>query len=170
LSRAAASCWTRRRIVVHTHYLLFLRDDALVAQAFDAKTLEVSGEVFKIADGVSIDQNRRPMVAAAANGVLAYGTGRSPSSSQMLWLDRTGKLPASGGPVMKQHGIALSLDGRRFAVSRESASQIWIRVPDWNEFCYAVSADGQRFLVLSKPDVQESIHVLTNWTQQIEKK
>jgi Tol biopolymer transport system component len=44
------------------------------------------------------------------------------------------------------------------------------RVLDSNEFCYAVSADGQRFLMLSKPDVQESIHVLTNWTQQMEKK
>jgi hypothetical protein len=39
-----------------------------------------------------------------------------------------------------------------------------------NEFSYAVSADGQRFLVLSKPDSQETIHVLTNWTQQMEKK
>jgi Tol biopolymer transport system component len=106
--------------------LLFLRDDALVAQAFDAKTLEVSGEVFKIADGVSIDQNGRPMVAAAANGVLAYGIGRLPSSSQWLWLDRTGKPLAPGGPVMKQHGVALSPDGRRFAVGRGSASQIWL--------------------------------------------
>jgi hypothetical protein len=39
-----------------------------------------------------------------------------------------------------------------------------------NEFSYAVSADGQRFLVLSKPDVPESVHVLTNWTQQLDKK
>ena len=44
------------------------------------------------------------------------------------------------------------------------------RTPDLNEFSYAVAADGQRFLVLSKPDVQESMHVLTNWTQQLEKK
>lgn len=107
-------------------YLLFLRDNALVAQAFDGKTLEVSGEVFKIADGVSIDQSGRPMVAAAANGVLAYGTGRSPSSSQLLWLDRTGKPLAPAGPIMGQHGVALSPDGRRFAVGRESTSQIWL--------------------------------------------
>jgi predicted Ser/Thr protein kinase len=45
-------------------YLLFQRDDALMAQAFNAKTLEVSGEVSKIADGVSIDQSARVMVAA----------------------------------------------------------------------------------------------------------
>jgi len=41
-----------------------------------------------------------------------------------------------------------------------------IRAPDLNEFSYAVSADGQRFLVLSRPDVEEGIHVPTNWTQQ----
>jgi len=45
-----------------------------------------------------------------------------------------------------------------------------IRVQDENAFQYAASADGQRFLVLAKPDVQETIHVLTNWTQQLEKK
>ena len=97
-----------------------------MAQAFNSKTLEVSGEVFKIADGVSIDLNGRPMVAAAPNGVLAYGTGRSPSNSQMLWLDRTGKPVAPAGPIVKQQGIALSPDGRRFAVLRESPSQIWL--------------------------------------------
>jgi serine/threonine protein kinase/Tol biopolymer transport system component len=107
-------------------YLLFLRDDALVAQAFDSKTLEVSGEVFKIVDSVSIDSNGRPMVAVAANGVLAYGTGRLPQNAQMLWLDRTGKPLAPAGPIMKQHGIALSPDGRRFAVDRETRSQIWV--------------------------------------------
>ena len=109
-------------------YLLFLRDDALVAQAFNSKTLEVSGEVFKITDGVSIDQNGRPMVAAASNGVLAYGIGRAPANTQTLWLDRTGKPVAPAGPIVKQHGIALSPDGRTFAIERESTSQrhIWL--------------------------------------------
>jgi Tol biopolymer transport system component/predicted Ser/Thr protein kinase len=108
-------------------YLLFLRDDALMAQAFNAKTLEVSGEVFKIADGVSLDQNTRPMVAAAANGVLVYGTGRSPTSSQMLWLDRTGKPLAPAGPIVKQVGVALSPNGRQVAVTRdEQILQIWL--------------------------------------------
>jgi Tol biopolymer transport system component len=45
-----------------------------------------------------------------------------------------------------------------------------VRNPDQNAFSYAVSTDGQRFLVLSSPQVQESIHVLTNWTKQWEKK
>jgi Tol biopolymer transport system component len=109
-------------------YLLFLRDDALMAQAFNAKTLEVSGEVFKIADGVSMDQNTRPMVAAAANGVLVYGTGRSPSSSQMLWLDRTGKPLAPAGPIVKQVGVALSPNGRQVADTRgdQIIPQVWL--------------------------------------------
>jgi Tol biopolymer transport system component/tRNA A-37 threonylcarbamoyl transferase component Bud32 len=108
-------------------YLLFLRDDALMAQAFNSKTLEVSGEVFKIADGVSIDQSARIMVAAAPNGVLVYGTGRSPASSQMLWLDRTGKPLAPAGPIVKQVGVALSPNGRQVAATRqEQISQIWL--------------------------------------------
>jgi hypothetical protein len=39
-----------------------------------------------------------------------------------------------------------------------------------NDFPYAASPGGQRFLVLSRPDVPETVHVLTNWTQQLEKK
>ena len=109
-------------------YLLFQRDDALMAQAFNAKTLEVSGEVSKIADGVSIDQNGRVMVAAAANGVLVYGTGRIPSNAQMIWLDRTGKLLAPAGPIVKQVGVALSPNGQQIAVTRvdQAPSQIWL--------------------------------------------
>jgi Tol biopolymer transport system component len=42
-----------------------------------------------------------------------------------------------------------------------------LRAASLNEFSYDVAADGQRFLVLAKPDVQESIHVVTNWTQAI---
>lgn len=109
-------------------YLLFQRDDALMAQAFITKTLEVSGEVFKIADGVSSDQNTRIMVAAARNGVLVYGTGRIPSNAQMLWLDRTGKPLAPAGPIVKQVGVALSPNGQQIAVTRvdQAPSQIWL--------------------------------------------
>jgi eukaryotic-like serine/threonine-protein kinase len=109
-------------------YLLFQRDDALVAQVFNAKTLEVSGEVYKIADSVSTDQNARVMVAAAANGLLVYGTGRLPSNTQMIWLDRTGKPLAPAGPVMKQSAVALSPNGRQISVTRSDQilSQVWL--------------------------------------------
>jgi hypothetical protein len=43
------------------------------------------------------------------------------------------------------------------------------RVYDWilalNSWTYSPAPDGQRFLVLSKPETQDSIHVLSNWTQ-----
>jgi Tol biopolymer transport system component len=99
-------------------YLLFRRDRALVGQAFDAGTLEVSGEVFKIADNVSIDQSGRAMVAAAPNGVLVYGTGRSPATNQQIWLNRNGKQVMPPGPALDQTGLALSRDGRQIATTR----------------------------------------------------
>lgn len=37
-----------------------------------------------------------------------------------------------------------------------------------NRWSYSVIPDGQRFLVLSKPDSQEAVHVISNWTQTIE--
>lgn len=99
-------------------YLLFERDGALVGQAFDSRTLEISGDVFRIADNVSFDQSGRPMVAAAPNGVLVYGTGRTSARNQMIWLDRAGKPLKPPGPALPQTGIALSRDNRQIAVTR----------------------------------------------------
>jgi hypothetical protein len=36
-----------------------------------------------------------------------------------------------------------------------------------NWWRYSPAPDGQRFLVLSRPDVQETIHVLSDWTQML---
>jgi Tol biopolymer transport system component len=107
-------------------YLLFRRDDALMAQAFNPATLELSGDIVRIADGVSLDQDHEVMVAAAPNGVLVYGTGRAPENSQMLWLDRTGKPLGPAGPTLRQSGVALSPDGRRFVARRGPTAQIWL--------------------------------------------
>jgi hypothetical protein len=39
----------------------------------------------------------------------------------------------------------------------------WKQVEEFST--YSPAADAQRFLVLSKPDESETIHVLSNWTQ-----
>ena len=68
------------------------------------------------------------MVAAGANGVLVYGTGRLPNNVQLLWLDRKGKPLGPAGPVVPQVGVALSPDGRQISVTRsdQNLSQVWL--------------------------------------------
>ena len=48
--------------------------------------------------------------------------------------------------------------------------RIYRWITTFNYSTYSPSADGQRFLVLSKPDAQETIHVLYHWTQMIREK
>jgi len=98
-------------------FLLFLRDEALVGQAFDPSALTLSGDVFKIAADVSRDGSLQMMASVAANGVLVYGTGRN-VNTQLTWLDRAGNAHSVIGPVRAQHSVALSPRGNRIVVTR----------------------------------------------------
>ena len=111
-------------------FLLFRRDEALVGQAFDLKAPTLSGEVFKIAEEVSRDAGNLMMASVAANGVLAYETGRN-VNTQLTWLNRAGKVLSVAGPVRPQHSVALSPQGDRMLVTRgplgSSYQGLWLR-------------------------------------------
>ena len=110
--------------------LVYGRQEALLAQEFDAGKLGVSGDAVQIVDHVG----RIPYLGASAfsvsqNGVLVYG---SPASRrvQLAWHNREGKRGASvGEPGM--YGLAgLSPDEKRLAVTRTDPktgkSDVWI--------------------------------------------
>jgi serine/threonine protein kinase len=70
--------------------LLYVRAGALLAQAFDTKTLTLSGEPRMIAEDVlENDSNHHFEFSASSNGRLIYRSGNP--DSQLTWLDRTGK-------------------------------------------------------------------------------
>ena len=70
--------------------LLFVRAGALMAQAFDPKTLTLSGEARVIAEQVlSNDGNHHFEFSASRNGRLLYRSGSA--NAQLTWVDRAGK-------------------------------------------------------------------------------
>jgi Tol biopolymer transport system component len=88
------------KLLLHSHasaqyvsgQILFLRQSTLMAQPFDAKRLELTGDAFPIADPVlESELTLYSMFSAAENGLLAYMEGTSSASRELLWLDRTGK-------------------------------------------------------------------------------
>ena len=112
-------------------YLLFWRDGALRAQAFDADALTVSGAVFPVASGVAFDQNEYAYVSVARDGSLVYLPGTATSFSSLLIVDRTGRTVRTiADPVLVEGGIALSHDGNRLAASVTAAgardTDIWV--------------------------------------------
>jgi serine/threonine protein kinase len=65
-------------------YLLLVRGSALIAQPFDAKKQELSGDAFSLAERLAIlDTFAGAPFSASSNGVLAYRTGENSPDSQL---------------------------------------------------------------------------------------
>ena len=99
-------------------FLLFVRDGRLVAQAFDAKSLAVSGEAWVLADEVI---NFTPMGQAnfsvSQEGTLLYEP--FGAACRLAWFDRRGQELEAAAPENRYASFRLSPDGKRLAVGLE---------------------------------------------------
>ncbi|MGQ0541571.1 MAG: hypothetical protein ACT4O9_06955 [Blastocatellia bacterium] len=104
-------------------WLIFLQNDALVAQAFDVGKLALTGEPITLITGA----NNPPTVrrfSVSDNGVLVW-QGRWQRDYQLVWYDREGKQTgAIDAPVRGAVGQSpmLSPDGKRVVVRRSAGS------------------------------------------------
>ena len=71
-------------------YLLYLRENVLVAQHFDPKSLKFSGDPTPVAEKLDYSNARDLAAFTAAHGTLVYRHG-SLQKTQPMWVDRTGK-------------------------------------------------------------------------------
>lgn len=111
-------------------YVLYLRDQTLMAQPFSARRLETTGPPVPIAENIAINAtSNRPILSASDNGTLIYQTGTEQGGWRLSWVTRDGK-PAGSLPDLDRYlDPAISPDGRRLAVALLSAratSDIWI--------------------------------------------
>ena len=112
-------------------YLLYLRDDALVAQHFDVRNYVLSGEPRTLSDSVRYSpQIDLAVFDVAGKSTLVVQTGRGTAKSQLLWFDRSGKqVGAVSSPGMFANP-SLSPDGQRVAVDQIDSDgrhvNIWI--------------------------------------------
>jgi dipeptidyl aminopeptidase/acylaminoacyl peptidase len=99
-------------------YLLFQRQETVLAQAFQAKSLALAGEPAIVAEHVfvpSIDGSAA--FSVSRNGTLAFRSGGR-ESTQLVWFDRNGKQISSVNAAGSYRDPALSPDGRRIAVNQ----------------------------------------------------
>ena len=107
-------------------HVLFLQDGTLMAQSFDLKKGELTGEPVPVAEQVSGNSATTGYFSVSTTGVLAYRSGVG-ILSRLTWFDRQGKALESVGEPGEYGGVALSPDGKRIAVSRrESSWDIWL--------------------------------------------
>jgi eukaryotic-like serine/threonine-protein kinase len=119
-------------LYVDPGYLLYWRDDALVAQRFDLRSYSLTGEPHIVSDAVQYFPQTNFAVFDAAGKTLVAQTraGKGANKSQLTWFDRHGKQVGMVGPPELVSNPKISPDGKRVAVDQIDADgrhvNIWI--------------------------------------------
>ncbi len=108
-------------------YLIFIRNEVLVAQAFDAGTLALSGEPIPVIAGQKSWINNFRF-SASDTGVLVW-QGVWERDYQLVWFDREGKQTGTvEAPAKISVGVDphISPDGKRVLIKRNPPMTIWV--------------------------------------------
>jgi Tol biopolymer transport system component len=109
-------------------HIVFLRQDTLLAQPFDAKRLQLAGDAVPIATQVA-SIGDLGFYTASENGVLGYRTGSTNGMQlQLSWFDRQGKGTLTPVEPARSSTVKISPDGKRAAVLRSEGQKndIWV--------------------------------------------
>ncbi len=112
-------------------WLLFLRDDVLLAQPFDPGKLDLSGEPAPVAQQVSgqAELDGFPY-SVSETGILTWRLGFGAKTVQLTWLDRSGNKLETVGDPGEIASPALSPNGKRVLIGiRDPAAKtrdIWV--------------------------------------------
>jgi eukaryotic-like serine/threonine-protein kinase len=113
-------------------YLLWLRDQTLVAQRFDPKSRRLEGEPLVVADGIAAGfaaNARRAAYSVSTTGLLAYRGGGN-AGFDLTWVNRDGKPDGRTSSTSFQRGgdPSISPDGRRIAMERQTGNtlHVWL--------------------------------------------
>ena len=125
---------TTANVVYNSGRLLFLRDNALMAQPFNLSKLELTREPIRIADQIASDPSTSgggyglAAFSVSEHGELSYRSGAATVKTQLTWLDHQGRPMGTVGPVGDYWNPVISPDGRQIAVEKRDPSNrdIWI--------------------------------------------
>jgi Tol biopolymer transport system component len=111
-------------------YLLFLRSQTLMAQAFDAERRELRGQAFPIAENIANPQNYRlGDFSVSQRGELVYQTGQT-GLTQAAWYNQKGRTAEAVGEPDAIDGFRPSPDRRLLAEqvsdNRSKNVDLWI--------------------------------------------
>ncbi len=108
--------------------LLYARESTLMAQPFDLRRLQLTGQAQPVAENVETDSAWwHSVFTVSQNGVLAFAPVSPNSKNQLLWFDRSGKPLGSLAEPGNYRTVRLSPDGQQLAVeTSQPASDLWV--------------------------------------------
>ncbi|HEX2460529.1 MAG TPA: protein kinase [Vicinamibacterales bacterium] len=108
-SSTARRLVTTRSHAVHAPgHLLFWREGALLAQAFDETTLEVRGNPVAVANTVGLNPvTNQGLFSVSDSGTLVFFAG-AVGESELVWVDRAGRRIGNPGPKGVVNSLSLS--------------------------------------------------------------
>ncbi len=118
----------RSNVVLSGDYLLFVRNQYLLAQKFDMAKESPTGEPIRLAENVAEQLGFfRAVFGASDDGTLAYATGSASTKQRLLIFDRTAHSEQLAPPDdYLDGGLRLSPDGKRLAMVLGDPPDIWI--------------------------------------------
>jgi len=119
---------SRSSAIYASGYLLYVRDNALVARPFNPSSGRFKGEAVVLNDDVQVDAVVwRGTFTASENGTLVYQPGSAGASLHLAWFDRSGKQAGTVSVPDDYRQIELSPDCRKVAVSMgEPLAALWV--------------------------------------------
>jgi Tol biopolymer transport system component len=123
------------KFLLHTHanaayangHVLFMKDNALMAQPFDLSRLELNGDPVVVQGGV--EEHRTwwmSIFSVSQNGTLIFAPVQQPDNT-LLWMDSAGKPLGTVGEPGRYASVHLSPDGSQLVVERDRPRHdLWI--------------------------------------------
>jgi serine/threonine protein kinase len=123
------------KFLLHSHtngiyasgHILFMRQYTLMAQPFDSRSLQPTGDAIPLADPVQEGRSvAKGVFSASEDGLLTYVEGASGSDRQLEWFDRSGKQGGAVPGADAYASVRISPDGKKLAYYLDSAGyDVW---------------------------------------------
>jgi Tol biopolymer transport system component/tRNA A-37 threonylcarbamoyl transferase component Bud32 len=110
-------------------FLLWIREQSLVAQPFDEGHLRLEGEATPVAENVGQSTSANAAFFTSDTGLLVYRSGVRPQMRKLVWMSRDGKTQGEAGKEEYYGQFRLSPDGTRLAVTildGNANADIWV--------------------------------------------
>ncbi len=117
---------TRSNVAISGDYLLFVRNQFLLAQEVDFSTATLKASPIRVGENVAEEPGYFRAVFAASNeGTLAYATGTAIERRRLMMFDRTGH-GEQQGPPDTYVDLRFSPDAKHVAATIANPADIWI--------------------------------------------